>query len=129
MLGRTRISIERMVLMNERNKSRWYLLSHMKDLTLEKAVRIYHDRFKIERVFKELKSAGFPIEKSKIKTYDRFKRLLALCMAAPVILVMMGKFIKDTAPTFLKNFPRHGAIMLAYLPLENTLFQPLNQVG
>ena len=86
---------------------------------------IVRDRFKIETVFKDLKSAGFNIEKSKIKKYDRFKRLLALCMAAHVILVMTGRFIKEYSPLFLKNFPLHGAIIAAYLPLENAPFQSL----
>ena len=56
-------------------------------------VLAYAKRFRIEKLFQNLKSSGFDIEKSKIKKYDKFKKLLFLSCFAQSILVLIGKLL------------------------------------
>lgn len=107
------------IFMNRKNSKSWYIASNIKDIDHESGIAIYKDRFKIEKCFQDLKSSGFDIENSKIKKYDRFKRLVAMCMVAHVILVMIGNFVKEKLPHILKNSPLHGEIILAFLLSEN----------
>ena len=99
----------------------WYLASNIKGLSHEDAINIYNDRFKIEKCFQDLKSSGFDIESSKIRKYDRFKRMLAMCVISHSIAVIIGAFINQHMPTFKKNFPIHTKLILASLPLQSEL--------
>ncbi len=115
----TNISVFR----NEKKGKVWYLASNIKNIDCKTVIKNYEDRFKIEKCFQDLKSSGFDIEKSKIRKYDRFKRLVAMCMLAHVILVVLGSFIKNKMPDLLKKFPLHGEMILAYLQLEEKLLE------
>ncbi len=83
----------------------WYLLTNINDITDVKASEGYAKRFRIAKVFQNLKSSGFDIEKSKIKKYDRFKRMLFLSCFAYSILVLLGKFVQEKLPGIKKNSP------------------------
>jgi len=97
----------------------WYLVSNINDLSLERAEHIYKNRFKIEKCFQDMKSSGFNMEKSKIRKYDRYKRLLSICMLAHCLLVLLGHFIVVKLPNFLKNSALMANAILAYFQLEN----------
>ena len=84
-------------------KGSWYLFSNIKDIDHKQAESIYQDRFKIEKCFQDLKSSGFNMEKSKIRKYSTYKRLLAIVMVAHALLVMLGHVIAANLPTFFKN--------------------------
>lgn len=102
-------------------KGAWYLLSSMAYLNEVEAANIYKDRFKIEKCFQDLKSAGFNMEKSKIKKYSRYKRLLAMAMAAHALLVMLGHVISVKLPHFLKNSALMAGAILAFFLSEKRL--------
>jgi hypothetical protein len=74
-------------------KGSWYLLSNIQNIDYKRATSIYKDRFKIEKCFQDLKSSGFNIEKSKIRKYSNYKKLLAIVMVAHTLLVMLGHII------------------------------------
>ena len=60
----------------------WYLCSNISILSRNVILREYERRAKIECCFKDMKSQGFDIEKTKIRKYDRFRRLLfSSCLA------------------------------------------------
>lgn len=102
-------------------KGSWYLLSNIKTMNHEQASCLYKDRFKIEKCFQDLKSSGFNIEKSKIRKYANYKRLLAIVMVAHVLLVMLGHVIVVKLPSFLKNSARMADAILAYFLSEKRL--------
>ena len=81
----------------------WYLVSNIDGLNSEKASSLYSDRFKIEKCFQDMKSSGFNMEKSKIRKYSKYKKLLALCALAHALLVLLGHLIVVKMPHFLKN--------------------------
>jgi transposase len=102
-------------------KGSWYLLSNMKGIDHKQAESIYQDRFKIEKCFQDLKSSGFNMEKSKIKKYSNYKKLLAMAMVAHVLLVMLGHVIAVKLPAFLKNSALMADVILAYFRWEKRL--------
>lgn len=106
------------IYVNSKNNSTWYLAS---DLNLKhiELVNAYSDSFKIENIFKNLKSAGFDIEILKIRKYDRFKRMLFLCSLTYALLVLTGAFIDKNMKHFKKKSPTITAIILASFQLEN----------
>lgn len=83
----------------------WYLLSNISNINGLDASHAYARRFRIEKLFQGLKSSGFDIERSKIKKYDRFKRLLFLSCLAQSLLVLIGKFVNEKCPTLKKTHP------------------------
>jgi transposase len=103
------------------HKGSWYILSNIPDLKYKKAIEEYKNRFKIEKLFQDLKSAGFDIEKSKIWKYSNYKRLLAMTMVAHALMVMMGNLIVVKLPTFLKNSTGMASAILAYFQSEERL--------
>lgn len=103
-----------------KDEKEWYLVSNIKELELEEAVSIYKNRFKIEKCFQDLKSSGFDIEGSKVKKYDRFKRLLAMVSLAYSFLVLTGKFINEKLPHIKKNSPIFISLLTASSSLEKT---------
>ena len=88
---------------------------------------IYKDRFKIEKCFQDLKSSGFNIEKSKIRKYANYKKLLAIIMVAHVLLVMIGHLIVVKLPQFLKNSALMADAILASLLSEERLVSYLQK--
>lgn len=105
----------------------WYIVSDIKEIGHLSIADIYADRFKIEKCFQDLKSSGFDIERSRIRKYDRYKRLLAICVVAHSILVMIGKFVKEHKPAFLKNFPLYGEKILVHSLSESALYKSLQR--
>ena len=113
------------IIRHSKEDKTWYLLSNMNIQKSKEAAKIYADRFKIEKLFQNLKSSGFDIEKSKIKKYDRFKRILFLSCFAHSITVLIGKFINEKLPLIKKNSPVCLNLLiassnLAYLPSLTT---------
>lgn len=113
------------IIRHSKEDKTWYLLSDMNIQKSKEAAKIYADRFKIEKLFQNLKSSGFDIEKSKIKKYDRFKRILFLSCFAHSITVLIGKFINEKLPLIKKNSPVCLNLLiassnLAYLPSLTT---------
>jgi len=113
---------KRMTLYKSSNEQgEWYLFSNIAGLDHKEAVVIYKDRFKIEKCFQDLKSSGFNIEKSKIRKYANYKKLLAIIMVAHVLLVMIGHLIVVKLPQFLKNSALMADAILASLLSEERL--------
>jgi hypothetical protein len=110
---------------NTTNDSTWILLKSNHQLD---AIGIYAKRFKIEKLFQDAKSSGFDIEKSKIKKYDRFKRMLYLVSLAHTIAVILGNFLNHTKNSIKKNSALHteniAIIISALLDLELEPFPP-----
>ena len=65
---------------------------------------IYQKRFKIEKYFQDQKSSGFDIEKTKIRKYDRFKRLFYLIGLSHIFAVFLGNFLLSKDNTIKKTF-------------------------
>ena len=97
------------------------MLSNSGDLSHLEAQKIYENRFKIEKCFQDLKSSGFEIEKSKIRKYSNYKRLLSMTMLAHVLIAMLGYIIKVKLPFFLKKSCLTKDSTLAYSSLEERL--------
>jgi hypothetical protein len=80
--------------------STWFLVTNLdvanasgSNVSAEDVVDIYEKRFKIEKLFQDLKSSGFDVEKSKIKKYDRAKRLLYCIALAHALTTFTGFFL------------------------------------
>lgn len=54
------------------------------------AIGYYRKRFKIETLFKDFKSEGFNIHKSKMTDPERLNRLIMVCALAYLWLIGMG---------------------------------------
>lgn len=106
---------------NSENGSTWYLLKSNSDLD---AVGIYEKRFKIEKFFQDSKSSGFDIEKTKIKKYDRFKRLLYCVALSHMIAVILGDFVKNSKNSIKKNSVLPIEMILALLKLDLDQYPP-----
>lgn len=96
-------------------KSTWFLLTNVKDCN---SGEIYEKRFKIEKYFQDQKSSGFDIEKTKIRKYDRFKRLFYLIGLSHMFAVFLGNFLLSKDNTIKKNFPLHTDAISVFLNLE-----------
>ena len=75
---------------------------------------VYAQRFAIEKMFKNLKSGGFDLEKLLITQYDRFKRMLFMACIAYSILVVTGLFIKNKKHPIKKNFSLHLHVLSVF---------------
>lgn len=106
---------------NTSNNSTWFLLKSNPQLD---GVAIYEKRFKIEKFFQDTKSSGFDIEKTKIKKYDRFKRLLFLIGLAHAIAVIVGNFLNNNRNNIKKNSALHIETILALLDWDLEHFPP-----
>jgi hypothetical protein len=76
----------------KRFKEPIYLLTNQ-DLA-QMATGYYRKRFKIETLFKDFKSEGFNLDKSKISEPDRLNRLLIICAIAYMWLIGLGGSIQ-----------------------------------
>lgn len=75
------------------------------------ACAYYRKRFKIETMFKNLKSKGFQLHKTQIKNADRIARLMLVVAAAFVLTFCLGCFAKHKTPTRqLQTFVRKDKI-------------------
>jgi hypothetical protein len=80
--------------------STWFLLKSSTNLN---GKEIYEKRFKIEKLFQDSKSSGFNIEKSKIKKYDRFKRIFYCSVLSHMFSVILGNFLESKTNDIKKN--------------------------
>ena len=96
---------EQIVHKTTKNGETWFLMSNIEGITHEEAGVLYAERFKIEKCFQDLKSSGFNIEKTKIRKYAKFKKLLAMTMVAHVLIVVLGHIILTQKPQLKKNSP------------------------
>jgi len=99
----------------------WYIVTSLCKHSVDELCQEYQRRFKIEKVFQDLKSAGFDIEGSKIKKYDRYKRLLFLSMMSHAIMVLVGKIIDEEYPSLKKKSPLLTEILSVYFSLPDKL--------
>jgi hypothetical protein len=107
------------VIVRKKNKSLWWITSDISDASADDISAIYANRFKIEKCFQDQKSSGLCIEDSKIRKYDRFKRLLFCAAIAQLLTVFLGNIIHDDKHNIKKNFPLHLSLILAYSKLED----------
>ncbi len=101
------------VVVRKKNKAFWWLVTDLDRLTIDSIASIYAERFKIEKCFQDQKSSGFDIENSKIRKYDRFKRLLFCVCLAQLFFVFLGDAIHNSKHNIKKNFPLHIELILA----------------
>lgn len=109
------------VIRHSKDGKLWYLLTNAIINNGLDGAKAYASRFRIEKLFQNLKSSGFDIEKSKIKKYDRFKRMLFLSCFAHSLLVLLGKFVNEKLPDIKKNSPICTNLLIASSSLENLL--------
>jgi hypothetical protein len=102
-----------------RKEQTWFLLSSK---NAKSPINTYENRFKIEKLFQDSKSSGFNIENTKIRKYDRFKRLLYLLVLTHALMVVVGSVINDTKVDLKKKFQLHIDSLLVYLNSVNTPF-------
>ncbi len=95
--------------------STWFLLKSSEELN---GKEIYEKRFKIEKLFQDSKSSGFDIEKTKIKKYDRFKRIFYCTVLSHMFLVILGNFLESKTNGIKKNFALLTKTLSAFLLLD-----------
>ena len=76
--------------------------------------RLYAKRFSIEKMFKNVKSGGFDLEKLKIEKYDRFKKMLFIACVAYSIMIFTASFINNKVHHLKKNFSLHLNLLSAF---------------
>lgn len=109
------------IIRHSKHEKVWYLLTNLSTINSLDSTIVYANRFKIEKLFQNLKSSGFDIEKSKIKKYDRFKRMLFLSCFAHSILVLLGKFVNEKLPSIKKKSQICTNLLIASSSLEKSL--------
>lgn len=84
----------------------WHARGHQKPLFLltnlelgEEACHYYKRRFKIETLFKHLKSAGFYLHKTRLKCPVKVANLIIVVAFAFIISFCLGAFIKENTKT------------------------------
>lgn len=98
----------------------WILLTNLSQKR-EKIQYLYCTRFGIEKCFQDQKTSGFNIERTKIRKYDRFKRLYFCVCIAQIFTVIVGEFIKSNNHPIKKKYPAHIAVILASFDWEKKL--------
>jgi len=78
----------------------------------EMACHYYRKRFKIETLFKQLKSAGFRLHKSKVEGAHRVKNLLIVVAFAFIFTFCMGILLKNEPPATIAKFARKDRLDL-----------------
>ena len=73
---------------NVKKKEHWFFVTDFE--TLAEAKRWYEKRFTIETFFSDVKSRGFNLEKSQLKTPQRADRLLLAVAIAYIFIVFWG---------------------------------------
>jgi hypothetical protein len=101
------------------NNSTWFIFS---SLPLDESFSaIYQKRFAIEKCFQDQKSSGFNIEKTKIRKYDRFKRLYFTMCLAQLFTVILGEYITNENHPLKKKFPVTGTLLSAFSSADGML--------
>jgi transposase len=72
----------------------------------EMACEYYRQRFKIETLFKQLKSAGFQLHKSQVESVERVRNLIIVVAFAFIFTFCAGLLIKKQPKDILKTFAR-----------------------
>ena len=111
---------------NKQQGQEWYIVSNL-ELSHQEGVANYAKRFRIEKLFQDLKSSGFNLEKSKIIKYDRFKRLLFICCLAYSLMLLLGNWI-DKELTIKKNSPIFTNLLIASSNLPERLLPTTHQM-
>lgn len=83
-------------------KQGWFLFSN---LDFNKLQIVYANRFQIEKTFQDQKSSGFSMEKTKITSYSKFKKLLYCTYLAQDLLLFLGEYISENVDTIKKKSP------------------------
>ncbi len=87
------------------NKS-WYIFTDLDEnnYNYTEIVDFYRNRFTIEKMFQDEKSSWFNIEKSRLKKYSRFKKLLFCVYLAQLLMIFVWNYLSDTKENrFAKN--------------------------
>jgi len=92
----------------------WHIVTNIQERSFEEIVNQYGDRFKIEKMFQDEKSSGFNIENSRIKKYDRFKRLYYLTTLTQTFMIFVGEYINENVETVKKKFLLHTEIISVF---------------
>ena len=98
--------------------STWFISTNSSKEEAFKVSSIYEQRFKIEKVFQNLKSSGFDIENSKIKKYQNFQRILFLSCFAYSLILLLGRIVDTKIVAFKKNSPISTNLLTACLSLD-----------
>lgn len=93
-------------------------------------IKEYKERWQIETMFKAMKSSGFNLEQTHLKSTERLERLLALVMIAYTWAYKTGIFINDKVKAILKK--SHGRKAKSYVKyglesIAEVLLNPFNQ--
>ncbi len=96
-------------------KQAWHIVTDLRDLGALQVTTQYAGRFSIEKIFQNEKKSGFLIEDSKIRKYNRYKRLVFLVYVAQTLLLFIGDYIEDNASDIKKNFHWHIAVLSVFL--------------
>ncbi len=99
------------------NKSTWFLMLSKPAIS---GKEIYEKRVSIEKCFQDQKSSGLNIEKSKIRKYDRFKRLYFAACLAQLFIVMVGEYIENEQHPLKKRFPILVGVTSAFSSSDGT---------
>ncbi|GHU13047.1 hypothetical protein FACS189449_07840 [Alphaproteobacteria bacterium] len=95
-----------------KNDSTWFLFSSLSD---DKSFsEIYEKRFGIEKCFQDQKSSGFDIEKTKIRKYDRFKKLYFSMCLAQLFAVLVGEYVQNNNHPLKKKFHILADVLSAF---------------
>lgn len=111
------------LLRNQEKGQVWYLVTSLKDIEQAEGVKNYRKRFRIEKVFQDLKSSGFDLEETKIKSYSRFKRMFFLCCLAYSLMVLQGDSLEQEQAEWKKKLTNvskkvHSVFQLARRYIE-----------
>jgi Transposase DDE domain len=102
-----------------------YLLTNIQPAGM--ACKYYKKRFKIELLFKQMKSAGFNLHMSKLHGIKRCDNLIMVIAFAFVMMFFMGVHLKEAPKNIIDKFYRYDRIdkarplTLAQKCLENTI--------
>lgn len=94
--------------------SKWHIVTDILKSEFLETVLQYGCRFKCEKMFQDEKSSGFDIENSKIRKYERFKRLLFCVNVAQMLMMFIGDYINDNVDELKKRFYFHLNLISAF---------------
>ena len=77
---------------------------------------LYQERFAIEKLFKNIKSGGFDLEKLLVNKYDRFKRMIFMACVAYSVMAMAGLFLSQKSHPIKENYSLHLSVLSAFSP-------------
>ena len=100
--------------LKKQDENEWFMVSNLPDIDEEGCAKLYEKRFKIEKIFQNLKSSGFDIEASKITQYSKFKRLLFCCFLCYNVMILTGDYINRKKQGLKKNSSICENLILAF---------------